>query len=153
MRKLIVLCSLPLLMTVSTFSFAAGYGAAGCGLGSIAFQGKSDKVSQVLAGTTNGTAGNQTFGITTGTSNCDSSGLVLASKEVDAYAMKNYDSLTKEMASGSGEHLATLAKLLGYDQAKMSEYSRSHYGEIFASENITSREMLAALVRGMDSLS
>ncbi|HYG66757.1 MAG TPA: DUF3015 family protein, partial [Anaeromyxobacteraceae bacterium] len=45
------------------------YGAAGCGLGSMAF-GNTPGAVQILASTTNGLFGTQTFGITTGTSNC-----------------------------------------------------------------------------------
>src|SRR5690348_10000976 len=47
----------------------AGYGVAGCGFGSMLF-GKQPGFIQVLAATTNGTFGSQTFGISTGTSNC-----------------------------------------------------------------------------------
>ena len=50
-------------------SHAAPYGAAGCGLGSVVFGAKTGFV-QVFAATTNGTSGNQTSGITSGTSNC-----------------------------------------------------------------------------------
>lgn len=149
MKKMIVFGALVLSMGVTSSAFAGGYGAAGCGLGTMLFHGKNDKVSQVLSATTNGTAGNQTFGITTGTSNCDSSGLVVASKEADSYAAKNYDSLTKELATGTGEHLATLASLLGYSQVELGAYSRAHYGEIFATDGTTSTEMLSALVKGL----
>src|SRR5215813_15499169 len=45
------------------------YGTAGCGLGSMVF-GDQKGAIQILAGTTNWLFGTQTFGITTGTSNC-----------------------------------------------------------------------------------
>src|SRR3954464_7446787 len=45
------------------------YGTAGCGLGSLVF-GDQKGAIQILAATTNTTFGTQTFGITTGTSNC-----------------------------------------------------------------------------------
>lgn len=150
MKKSVVFGALVSMMIFSSTAFAGNYGAAGCGLGTMLFHGKNDKVSQVLSATTNGTAGNQTFGITTGTSNCDSSGLVVASKEADSYAAKNYDSLATEMASGSGEHLSALAGLLGYSPEKLGAYSRGNYSRIFASENTTSAQMLAALKIGMD---
>jgi len=53
---------------------AQPYGMAGCGLGSIAFGNDQTMFKQVLAATTNGTFGTQTFGITSGTSNCVSGG-------------------------------------------------------------------------------
>src|SRR5512139_1907858 len=43
----------------------------GCGLGYMIFKGQEGLASQTCAATTNGTFGNQTFGITTGTSECD----------------------------------------------------------------------------------
>jgi hypothetical protein len=42
----------------------------GCGLGTIIFEGQKGIAPQVLAVTTNGTSGNQTFGITSGTLGC-----------------------------------------------------------------------------------
>ena len=48
---------------------AGGYGSAGCGLGAIVFGSKPGMI-QVLAATTNATFYSQTFGITTGTSEC-----------------------------------------------------------------------------------
>lgn len=151
MKKMIVLGAVVLSMGVTSSAFAGGYGAAGCGVGNLIFQGKKDKVSQVLAATTNGTLFNQTLGISFGTLNCDATGLVVASKEADTYAAKNYDSLAKEMAAGSGEHLDTLAGLLGYDKVELGAYSRTHYGEIFATNGTTSTEMLSSLVKGMGS--
>ncbi|MCB9072358.1 MAG: DUF3015 family protein [Bdellovibrionaceae bacterium] len=47
-----------------------GYGLAGCGLGSVLFGAKPGGV-QILAYTTNGSAGNQLFGITFGSLNCE----------------------------------------------------------------------------------
>ena len=43
--------------------FAAGENNVGCGLGTKLFDGDSGLAPQVLAATTNGTLGNQTFGI------------------------------------------------------------------------------------------
>ncbi|MBI3581553.1 MAG: DUF3015 family protein [Nitrospinae bacterium] len=152
MRKmLVVLSALVLTAGFAGTSHAAKYGAGGCGVGSIIFQGKNDKVSQVLAATTNGTLGNGTFGISTGTLNCDATGLVVASRETEVYAQNNFDSIAKEMASGSGEHVATLAVLMGYDSAALASYGKTHYGQIFVSENTTSSEMLTAIKVGLDS--
>ncbi|NNE12716.1 MAG: DUF3015 family protein, partial [Ilumatobacter sp.] len=47
-------------------------------------------ISEAASSTTNGTFGTQTFGITTGTSNCNPAGLVKLEKEREEFAMKNY---------------------------------------------------------------
>ena len=55
---------------------ASAYDSTGCGLGSMAWRGQSGIAPQILAVTTNGSFGNQTFGITFGTSGCDPNGRV-----------------------------------------------------------------------------
>lgn len=48
----------------------------GCGLGFIVWRGERGVAPQILAVTTNGTFGTQTFGITSGTSGCDPNGRI-----------------------------------------------------------------------------
>ncbi len=93
-------------------SIASAAGDAGCGLGSMVIQ-KNTKVMQVLAATTNGTFGSQTFGITFGTSNCSASGLVQNDKQIQYFVEVNQAELTREMAQGHGSKLSTLAALNG----------------------------------------
>lgn len=93
-------------------SMAQAAGDAGCGLGSMVIT-KNTKVMQVLAATTNGTSGSQTFGITFGTSNCSANGLVQNDKQIQYFVEVNQAELTREMAQGHGEKLSTLAALNG----------------------------------------
>lgn len=95
---------------VGSFAFAAGD--AGCGLGSIIIT-KNSKVMQILAATTNGTSGSQTFGITFGTSNCSAKNLVKNDKQIQYFVEVNQAELTREMAQGHGEKISTLAALNG----------------------------------------
>ncbi len=130
----------------SNSAFAAGYGDAGCGLGSMVFGTEQGGV-QVLAATTNGT-GIQTFGITTGTSNCSPEGLVMLDKEREVFAQKNYSSLVKEMAVGEGENLETLAGLFGCSQDTHNDFGtlvQDNFGSIVKSETTSSNEMLTHL--------
>ncbi|HMQ11474.1 MAG TPA: DUF3015 family protein [Oligoflexia bacterium] len=89
------------------------YGSAGCGLGSMLFVEKNGKVQQVLAATTNGTFGTQTFGISSGTSNCTSEGMAKLDKEKEIFVEVNYATLQKEIAQANGETLASFASLMG----------------------------------------
>lgn len=93
-------------------AFAADYGSAGCGLGSLAF--KQNDMTQVLAATTNGTFGSQTFGMTFGTSGCNNEGLVKVSKARESFIEANYKDLSRDAAKGSGEYVLNLARLYGY---------------------------------------
>lgn len=126
---------------------ATGYADAGCGLGSIVFGNEKGAV-QVLAATTNGTSGSQTFGITTGTSNCDPGGLVKLEKEREIFAEKNYSTIVKEMAMGEGENLETLAGMYGCSQDSINDFgslAQDNFGDIVKSEQTSSKEMLSAL--------
>jgi hypothetical protein len=88
----------------------------GCGLGKLAWSDYSHQKSigpQVLMATTNGTFGSGTFGISSGTSGCTNDGKVMAEHKTIMFAQLNFENLSQEMAQGQGEHLASLATLMG----------------------------------------
>lgn len=88
----------------------------GCGLGKLAwadYQNQQNIAPQVMMATTNGTFGSQTFGISSGTSGCTNDGVIMGQHKVNTFAAINFDNLTQEMARGEGEHLASLAELMG----------------------------------------
>lgn len=122
-----------LVLASGTHVFAAGYGAAGCGFGAIVFAGKNDKVSQVLAATTNGTAGSQTFGISTGTLNCDTGRLKISKT---SFIEANKFALANDIARGEGETLAALTNLYGCSNVQSASANlKANYGKIFDSAN------------------
>ena len=114
-----------------------GYGAAGCGLGSIAF-GKKKGMVQVLAATTNGTSGTQTFGISSGTSNCKpDSGNRAANLNV--FVEGNRLALANDVARGNGETLVSLSHILGCQkEATLGAALQNNYTKIFSGENVDS---------------
>ena len=69
------------MLLLSPSAFAAGYGEAGCGLGSLLFGTQSGPI-QIFAATTNNSSYNQAFGITSGTSNCDAKGMLFAGPDM-----------------------------------------------------------------------
>ena len=101
---------------------------AGCGLGTFVFK-ENDKM-QVLAATTNGTSGSQTFGITTGTSNCKP-GKDAATAEQRVFIEANLASLEKEAAQGQGEHLMAFASLLGCEQSDFAANSQQNFTNLY----------------------
>src|SRR5437867_12784956 len=97
----------------------------GCGLGKLAwmdFKNQKNIAPQVLMATTNGTFGSQTFGISTGTSGCTNDGKVWAEHKVTMFASINFEDLSQEMAQGRGEHLASLATLMGVPAEHQAEF-------------------------------
>ena len=129
--------------------FAAGVAQAdstGCGLGTTLWEGQSGIAPQVLAVTTNGTLGNQTFGITFGTLGCKSDGVV--SSPMAMFTGSNMDRLARDMSVGEGEALETLAELLGIEAGHKDAFfqaTRTHFGEIFTSADVTAEQVLDAI--------
>ena len=97
----------------------------GCGLGKLAFadfKNQKNIAPQVLMATTNGTFGSTTFGISSGTSGCTNDGQVWADQKVTMFALLNFENLTQEMAQGKGEHLVSLATLMGVPDDQHGEF-------------------------------
>jgi hypothetical protein len=120
----------------------------GCGLGTQVWAGQSGVIPKVLAATTNGTLGNQTFGITTGTLGCSSDGVITAANRLPMFAGSNLDQLSAEMAAGQGEALEAMAELYGVqetDKAAFYSMTQQNYATIFSSETVSAGEVLAAV--------
>ena len=111
------------------------YGTAGCGLGSLAFKDKSSKVQQILAATTNGTSGNQTFAISTGTLNCEMpDGSTAQYTQEDVFVAANLDRLSRDAAAGHGETLTALGSLMGCQAGSgelLGRVAKANYDAIF----------------------
>ena len=121
---------------VSDLSKPGSYGMGGCGLGSMIFESNT-KGSQILAATTNGSFGTNTFGISSGTSNCTKGGVVAKNREQEAFVEVNMQSLEREAASGGGEYLAALGTLLGCDSGAQPEFFhvvQDNFDTIFTAE-------------------
>ena len=142
--SLLCLCA----VSIAPVTWAAQYGMAGCGLGALVFTNENDQVSQVLAATTNGTFGSQTFGITSGTSECTQDGRMRSGRETEAFVEVNFESLAQEMAKGQGEHLTAFAQLLGCSEGSVHQFghlAQRNYGQIFTRAGMTPLELIDAV--------
>lgn len=142
-----------LAMTIPASAFAS-QNIGQCGWGSKLMEGNEGIAPQVLAVTTNGTSGNQTFGITSGTSGCTQDGVVRSSWKTAMFVDGNMNKLARDMAVGEGESLDSLANLLGMDAAAKGEFAqvaKSRFSEIFVSDEVTSQEVVASLKRVLTS--
>lgn len=128
---------------------ADGYGTAGCGLGSMLF-GDQPGLIQILAATTNGTFGTQTFGITTGTSNCVDAGGGTASAE--AFIETNRETLAKEIARGEGETISNLSTLAGcQDEAAVGRALQADFKLIFPEASTSDKQVSEAVINSLSS--
>jgi hypothetical protein len=125
------------------------YGAAGCGLGSLLI-GARPGFMQVFAATTNETFGSQTFGITSGTSNCASTSAgAIAAK---AFIETNREAFAKDVSRGSGETIANLSTLSGCpDDKAVAQTLQRNFKGIFPSAKASNTEVSAAAIEFLKS--
>ncbi len=149
MKKVLVASLALSLLTAGAGSALAGQADrnTGCGLGTMLWEGKADGsvISQSLQATTNGIFGNQTFGITSGTLGCEQPANIIKNDRALAFTRDNLDVLARDIASGGGETLDTLAELLEVPAANRSTlYPRlqENFNTIFT----TSEDSSAAVI-------
>lgn len=157
MRTSIIVC-LTLCAGVTHTSIAGAMGNSdqgpGCGLGKLAWSdygGQKQIAPQVFMATTNGTFGSQTFGISFGTSGCTNDGVIMRNKRIN-FAANAFDNLKQEMAQGQGEHLSSLATLLGIapeDQPAFFSMVQDRYTSLLSHDDADPLMVLHAIEEAM----
>ncbi len=143
MKKIVALL---VLAVVPMIAHADNVG--GCGWGAKLFDGQRGIAPQVLAVTTNGTSGNQTFAITSGTSGCTQDGVVKSSWRTAAFLDGNMNRFAMDVSRGEGETLESLASLLtvtAEDKGHFKAALQASYASLFANSNVSSIEVANAL--------
>ena len=126
-----------------------GYGPAGCGLGSLIFEPNSG-FTQIFAATTNGTFGSQTFGISSGTSNCADTGGGSASAK--SFAETNRTALAKDIARGRGETIESLSRLGGCgDAGAVGASLQRNFDKVFPSATMSDGDVGSSVVNALRS--
>ncbi len=146
MKKILLGLALSLAVTGSACAGQASSNT-GCGLGSLLWENKADNsiVFQVLQATTNGTFGSQTFGITSGTSNCQKPSKIVQNEKLIHFVQANMDNLAQDIAMGKGESLDTFAEMLGVAPGQNAAFNaklQANFGKIFTSEHIVLAEVI-----------
>jgi hypothetical protein len=119
------------------------YGTAGCGLGSLAF-GDTPGAIQILASTTNVIFGTQTFGITTGTSNCGTGVFAAGTKN---FVEANREALAKDISRGEGEAIGALTLINACQNShKVGAALQKNFKAIFPSENASNDDVTRAIL-------
>lgn len=136
------------LAVAASTSFASP---AGCGLGTaVVFPDANEWYEHVMAATTNGSSGNQTFGMTSGTLGCEGANGPL--KLARVFMDQNMEQLASDSARGQGESLDALTSLIGVDAADKAEFTKevqANFDSIFVSTEASSGEAYGALVSVM----
>ena len=117
---------------------ASAHDSTGCGLGSTLWKGKSGPGPQILAVTTNGTSGNQTFGITSGSSGCDPNGRITGGtgRMMLAFLQDNMEQFAMDASKGEGETITTLAGIMNVDSKKLGKEIQQNFAYIFPNDDV-----------------
>ncbi|CAA6817601.1 MAG: Unknown protein [uncultured Sulfurovum sp.] len=119
----------------------------GCGLGNEVISNQDSVLMQVFAATTNGTSGNQTFGITSGTSGCAKPAKFVSNDRANEFVAGNMDVLALDISNGQGEALSTLATLLNISNPDtFATVLQANFDKIYTSSNVTSANVIDNIV-------
>ena len=134
------------LLSASSVAMAEAPGGPDCGWGNLLFEGQSGLGPHFIASITNGTSGNNTFGMTTGTNGCSTSGtLTYGGKSLIGSIMGEF---TEDVARGEGDALDAVAVVYGIekeDREAFSQLLHTNFNTIFPNENVTAAEVNASI--------
>jgi hypothetical protein len=144
MKKLLIASTL----LISTSALADAPGGQTCGWGNMLFAGQSGTPSHVLAVTTNGSTGNNTFGMSFGTNGCSTKGtLTYGGKEMIDVSMI-MDEFSEDVARGDGEALTAVAVSLGVAEADRDLFKstlHNNFNTLFPSEEATTEHVVSSM--------
>lgn len=137
MKKILGAVALTAVVSLATSAHAVD-STGGCGLGSMAWRGQSGIVPQVLAMTTNGFFGSNTFGVTFGTSGCDPNGRITGGtgRMMLAFLEDNMEQFAMDAAAGKGETIETLAGMMNVDSETLGKDLQNNFAYIFDNDNV-----------------
>ena len=149
MKKVYLLSAVVAGVLALSVNNVQAYDSTGCGLGSMAWRGQSGMIPQVLAVTTNGILGNQTFGISTGTSGCDPNGRVSGGtgRMLLAFLENNMEQFALDASIGQGETLTTVAGILNVDEGTLAVKLQNNFGVLFASNDVDVVDLTLAVMQ------
>jgi hypothetical protein len=119
----------------------------GCGLGTMIISNQDSVVKQVLASTTNGTYGNQTFGITSGSLGCIKPASFVSNQKAKSFIANNMDQLAVDISKGKGESIDTLATLLKVeDKVSFKAKLQNNFSTIYTSKDVDAAHVIKTIV-------
>lgn len=124
----------------------------GCGVGQMIFKGQSGLLPHTLAATTNGSTYNQWFGLTSGTLECNPEAVVSNEFQREVFVAANMDSITQEMARGNGDHLTSLADLMGISASDRDGFfalTKAQFSALMDASDDGAKGMLVAIDSAM----
>ena len=144
MKKIIA----SLLIIAAPLAYADLQSNVGVGIGTVIFEGHDGLISQVCAATTNGTYGNQTFAITSGTLGAEKPDELWASKQLNDFVAENMNNLAQDIAQGQGESLEAICSILEVNDADaFNSKLQENFSQIYTSDEITHQDVIINMKR------
>jgi hypothetical protein len=138
------------LLGVSVSATAEAPGGPNCGWGNMLMDGQSGLGAHIVASITNGSTGNATFGMTTGTNGCSANGkLTYGGKSLIGAVM---DEFGEDVARGDGEALTAVAVSMGIsedDRPLFKSVMHENFATLFPSQDVTAEEVTNSIVELM----
>lgn len=151
MKKLLIgsvlLCS-------SSLTLAVAPGGPDCGWGNMLFDGQSGLPAHIVASVTNGTSGNATFGMTTGTNGCSADGALSYGGKALVNLSAVMDEFATDAAQGGGEAMTAVAVSMGIapeDRGHFADVIHGNFEAIFESADVTAEQVFNNIVSIMKS--
>ncbi len=115
------------------------FGMSGCGLGSVLFGESENRGGQILSSTTNGLYSNNTFGMSSGTSNCTPEKMAKTAelkKNMNIFISANKEALANDIVKQNGETIIALGEIVGCkDTNYLGVKLQSRYDAIYTKNN------------------
>jgi len=150
MKKLLTMVAV-LSLIVAGSAMAAGNTNTGCGLGTVVFKDTQNRTTlvQIVEATTNGTSSNQTFGISSGTSECTQPKSNVQNERLNEFVQANLDELARDISAGKGETLSTVAELMGVPSGQRDAFNsnlQAHFHQIFPAPGVEFAHVVDTIV-------
>jgi len=141
-----------LLLGSSSLALAVSPGGPDCGWGNMLFKGQSGVGPHFLAWITNGTSGNATFGMTTGTNGCSANGTLTYGGTPMLGMNGVLDEFIADAANGSGQALTAVAVSMGIKPADRPEFAKvvhANFNTLFPTPDVTADQVYSSLLNVM----
>lgn len=142
------------LLGASMTASAVAPGGPNCGWGNMVFEGKSGLPVHLLATIVNGTSGNATFGMTSGTNGCSTNGALTYGGKSLLGMNGVLEEVAHDVAMGEGEALTALSVAMGVsveDRSHFNNVLHEQFAFIFPSEDATAEEVHANILAVMQA--
>ncbi len=147
MKRVLIVTAL---LGASATAMAEAPGGPNCGWGNMLMDGQSGLGAHTVASLTNGTTGNATFGMTTGTNGCSANGtLTYGGKSLIGAVM---DEFSEDVARGDGEALTAVAVSMGVNEADrplFKQVMHDNFATLFPSAGVTADQVSDRVVELM----